>query len=67
MISNQHTSIKGKYRVAIEHIAMATQICKMRQTEKMEPSILSVALTNYVAIAKRPTATMPFLPDMKAH
>ena len=38
------------------------------QTEKkMEQSIPSVALTNCVAIATRPTVAMPLLPVMKAH
>ena len=39
----------------------------MRRTEKMEQSILSVALTNCVAIATRSTVAIPFLPVMKAH
>ena len=46
---------------------MATQSLKCDGRKNMEQSIPSVALTNCVAIAKRLTVAIPFLPDMKAH
>ena len=45
---------------------MATQSLKCNG-QKKKWSLLSVALTNCVAIATQPTVAMAFLPVMEAH